>query len=447
MKNKLFAVLSLMLLFTVVDAQSKLDHYIQIGIDSNLSIKQQNLGLQKSIYALQEAKSLFAPEIGIDANYTKAAGGRTIEIPLGDLLNQTYSTLNQLTNSSKFPQLNNQHVLLNPYNFYDAKLHSVMPLINAELIYNKRIKAKQRDVQALEAIVFKRELVREIKNAYYQYASASNAVLIYRSSLKLVSENKRINKALFDNQKANRTAVTRSENEVARISAELTSALASKESAKAYFNFLINKAPADSIEMDAIESLPDRTLVNDGEIHSREEITQLHIEEEINENLIALNKSYLVPKVGTFLDLGSQAYDWKVNTNSKYYLFGISLHWDLLAFGRNSSRIKQAKVDQQILNTETDYTLRQLQTQLIVVQNDYKRAVAKYQSARSQLQATEQYYKDELNLYKEGQALYIELLDAQNQLVNAKLQSNIALFDSWSRYADIERATASFSIN
>ncbi len=199
--------------------------------------------------------------------------------------------------------------------------------------------------------------------------------------------------------------------------------------------------------MDTIASLPDQKLANEGEFHSREEITQLQIAEEINENVVAINQSYLIPKVGTFLDLGSQAFDWKVNTNSRYYLFGISLHWDLLGFGRNASRIKQAKLDQQILITETDYTIKQLQTQLIVVQNDYKSAVAKYLAARSQVLANEQYYKDELNLYKEGQVLYIELLDAQNQLINAKLQSNIALFDSWSRYADIERATASLSIN
>ncbi len=214
MKIKLLILLSLLFLSVALKAQTRLAYYIQIGIDSNQSIKQQNFRLQKSIYALQEAKSLFSPEISFEANYTKAAGGRTIDLPLGDLLNQTYSTLNQLTNSTRFPQLNTQHVLLNPDNYYDAKLHTVMPLLNAELVYNKRIKAQQQDIQALETMVFKRELVKEIKNAYYQYAMACNAVQIYQSSLKLVLENNRINKALFDNQKINRTAVIRSENEV-----------------------------------------------------------------------------------------------------------------------------------------------------------------------------------------------------------------------------------------
>jgi outer membrane protein TolC len=44
------------------------------------------------------------------------------------------------------------------------------------------------------------------------------------------------------------------------------------------------------------------------------------------------------------------------------------------------------------------------------------------------LRTADQYYRDELKLYKEGQAIYIELLDAQNQFINARLESNIALY-------------------
>ena len=85
--------------------------------------------------------------------------------------------------------------------------------------------------------------------------------------------------------------------------------------------------------------------------------------------------------------------------------------------------------------------------QLSIAKNAYRSAVAKYGAAQSQLLTAGQYYRDELKLYKEGQVIYIELLDAQNQLINARLESNIALFDAWSRYADIERANAGFNLN
>jgi outer membrane protein TolC len=50
-------------------------------------------------------------------------------------------------------------------------------------------------------------------------------------------------------------------------------------------------------------------------------------------------------------------------------------------------------------------------------------------------------------LYKEGQALFIELLDAQNQLITAKLQLNISLFDTWIKATEIERANAGYNLN
>ncbi|MNT08644.1 hypothetical protein D3C72_1433920 [compost metagenome] len=73
-------------------------------------------------------------------------------------------------------------------------------------------------------------------------------------------------------------------------------------------------------------------------------------------------------------------------------------------------------------------------------------AIAQYQAAQSQLTTSQTYYKDVALMYKEGMAIYIELLDAQNQWVDSQLQENIALFDTWISYAAIERAAASFNI-
>ena len=73
-------------------------------------------------------------------------------------------------------------------------------------------------------------------------------------------------------------------------------------------------------------------------------------------------------------------------------------------------------------------------------------SLADYNAAQSQVASSQKYYSDMFRLYKEGQALFIELLDAQNQLVNAKLQLNISLFDTWIKATEIERANSSFII-
>jgi len=430
----------------IVSAQSKLEGYIKQGIESNQSINQQNFLLEKNIYALGEAKSMFLPNVAFSTTYTKADGGRTIDIPVGDMMNGVYSTLNQLTGSNSFPQLQNQHVLINPDNFYDAKFRITQPILNAELNYNKKIKAKQIDLQKTEVLLYKRELVKEIKTAYYNYLKASNAVKIYQSYLQLVTEGERVNKRLFDNGKINRTALVRSQNEVSKIEASIVSSNKTKESAQYYFNFLLNRPLTESILVDEIKDLPEENLMSADNINGREELSKLKIAKDINTDLTGLAKSYFIPKIGASLDMGSQAFDWKFNKQSRYYFLGVSLEWNLFAFGKNTYRIKQAVAEQQAITSQTDYVQQQLLTELKVRQANMQSAIAQYQAAQSQLNTSQTYYNDISKLYKEGMAIYIELLDAQNQWVDSQLQANIALFDTWISFTAIERANASFNI-
>src|SRR5687768_576203 len=140
--KKVFIAL-LLLRFIGAYAQTSLDAYINTALDNNETIKQQQFLLTKSLYALKEAKSLFLPSVGFNGTYTLAGGGRTVDIPVGDLMNPVYKTLNQLTGTSNFPQIENQSVLLNPNNFYDAKIRTTYPIINAEIEYNRKIKTQQ----------------------------------------------------------------------------------------------------------------------------------------------------------------------------------------------------------------------------------------------------------------------------------------------------------------
>ncbi len=427
-------------------AQKQLDKYIQYGLVNNESIKQQQFILDKNLYALQEAKSLFLPTVNFNATYTLAGGGRTVDFPVGDLLNPVYKTLNQLTTSNNFPQVQNQRILLNPNKFYDVKLHTTYPLLNAELAYNKKIKGQQYDLQKIEIDLYKRELAKEIKIAYYNYLQTTEAIKIYENALLLVKENERINTALFNNQKLNRTAVVRSNNEVIKFSAQLSTGKQAQANAKAYFNFLMNHPLTTEILTDSITNIPDANIVKDTTVNRREELLKLTTAKAINDNLIGLANTYKRPKLNSFLDVGSQGFDFKVTDKSPYYFFGLSLEWTIFSGGKNEYRVKQAEADAKNITSQTNYTEQQLALQVKLAVNDFTAAVINYQAAVSQVAASEKYYKDLLRLYKEGTALYIELLDAQNQLVSAQLQANISLYATWIKQAEIERANAGLSI-
>jgi len=442
-------ILSFLLLILAVSAysQTHLEQYIRTGLNNNETIRQQQFLLTKSLYALKEAKSLFLPSVGFNATYTLAGGGRTVDFPVGDLLNPVYKTLNQMTGTNNFPQVQNQSILLNPDNFYDAKIRTTYPILNAEIEYNRKIKTQQYSLQQIEINLYKRELVKEIKNAYFKYLQACEAVNIYETALSLVKENLRVNTSLFNNQKVNRTAVVRSDNEVSKYTAQLESSIQTRNNARAYFNFLLNTDLDSEIITDSITAVPADLFLTDTTVAKREELGKLKEAIAINQNITALAKSYKRPKLNTFVDLGSQAFDFTVNNKSFYYLAGISLEWNIFSGNKNKYKIRQAEADGKVLQSQTGYVEQQLKLQLTTSNNSFKAVIAEYNAAQSQVASSQKYYNDMFRLYKEGQALFIELLDAQNQLVTAQLQLNISLFDTWIKATEIERSNASFTIH
>jgi len=425
-------------------SQTKLDGYIEVGLKNNEVIKQHNFDINKSMWALKEAHSLFYPTVSLNGTYTVADGGRTIDIPVGDMLNPVYNTLNQITNSNAFPTLENQSVLINPDNFYDAKIHTTMPLLNFEIIYNKRIKNQQTSLQKIELEIYQRELVKDIKIAYYKYLQSVEGIKIYQEALVLVKENQRVNQSLYKNDKINRTAVLRSDNEVIRIEANLETAKQVSKNAQSYFNFLLNQKLDTPIEVDESKSLPTEALSENTQ--NREELQKLTQVKEINETVGKLTQSYWFPKLGGFADVGFQDFDFNVNKDSRYYFAGVSLEMNIFSGNKNKYKLKQVEEDSKKISSQTDNVRQQLLLQFQVAQNNLKAALEQYNANKNQKESAKKYNDDITKLYKEGQAIYIELLDAQNQWVNAQLNTNISLYISWIAYAELERANATFTL-
>ena len=132
--------LFMLLSFGTFGQSEVLNNYVQEGLKNSQTLKQQTIQLQKALFALSEAKTLFKPNVNFNTTLSTAAGGRKIEIPIGDLVNPVYTTLNKLTQTNAFPQIQNSSEQLVPRDFYDMRVKTTMPLLNAELKYNQAIK-------------------------------------------------------------------------------------------------------------------------------------------------------------------------------------------------------------------------------------------------------------------------------------------------------------------
>ncbi len=439
MKPTLFLAFLLLSLPPCLRAQSVLEAYVTEGITSNEALRVQEIQLDKSLSALQQAKGLFLPSANLLGTYTLAAGGRSIALPVGDLLNPVYATLNQLTQSNGFPQIENVEEQFNPNNFYDLKVRTAWPVINAEIRANRRIREGLISVEEAKLEVLKRELTRDIKTAYFAYLQAEEAVSIYNNALGLLAENVRVNEILAQNGMASPGLIIKAQSERSRVEGQRDEARNQALNAAAYLNFLLNRELSTPVAIDsAFFDLPLQPVF-EGQ-GQRKELRQLAAAREVQTEVTGLARSWAVPKVNLFLDLGSQGFNFAVGDGASYLMGGISLDVPLYAGGTNREKIRQAELELEAIDEQTQQVERQLALQLAVAENNLRAAYAAVASADAQSEGAERYQLDTWKRYREQQVLYLELLDAQTAATQAKLQTSIARFQVWTRIAEWERA-------
>ncbi len=428
---------------TYARAQSNtLNRYIEQGIASSEVLKQQQFQLQRSLHALEEAKGLFLPSVNLQGTYTLAAGGRAIIFPVGDLLNGVYATLNELTGTSRFPQLENVEENFNPNNFYDLKIRATYPIINPDIRYNRQIREQTIDLQQSDIEIYKQALSKDIRIAYFRYMQANEAVRIYENALTLLRESLRVNRKLFENDMVNHTVVMRSENEITKVEAQLVEAQNNMQNAAAYFNFLLNQ-PLDTpiVTDDALAQLDYDFPTNFiGSADNREELRKLIVAQGINQTALQMNEAHKIPKVNAFVDAGSQGFNFQVGNGSLYLLGGLSFDLPIYSGNRNKQKIKMAEMDVATIQSQRTQIADQLALQLRTSVTDYQSALQLFRSSRTQVRTAQRYFDDVSKLYREGQALYIEYLDARNELTNAELQQVISLFNVWQKWTEVQFA-------
>lgn len=448
---RITAVIGFMFLsFNESKSQETLDAYIQFGLQNNLVLKQKNISLEKAQLGLKEAKGLFLPSLNFNASYLSGEGGRYFNFPLGDIINPVYQTLNQLTQSNSFPQIANAEAYLNPNNFYDAHLRASMPLINTDLYYNQNIQKKQITLQEFEVDIYKRDLVKNIKIAYYNYLSAIAAVDVYKSALILVSKNREVNESLLKNGKGLPASVLRSKSEYEKVNSTLINAENQAINARNYFNFLLNKNLDSTIDIDLnLEQQLESSLTllsQQIDFQNREELKSIKQVEQLYQTQLKMNQSFWTPKLNTFIDLGTQAEDFIFNDKSKYYLFGLQLDIPIFNGFKNKYKIQKTKLELSNTQINTQLISQQLQLSVEMANNTLKSAFADYLSAQKQQQSADSYFKLLENGYREGSFSLIEFLDARNQLTSASINQTITKYKVFQALANQERETANYNL-
>ena len=449
-KRLLTYLIMIMTGFYATGQNPVLEQYIREGIASNHTLQQRLLDYHQSLAALKAARGLFYPDISVNARYTVANGGRVISFPVGDLLNPVYNTLNLLTASDRFPEIENQE-----FNFYrpqeqETKLSLVQPIFNSDIIYNAKIREEYAELARVDVNQYKRSLIMEIKTSYYNYQKAYQLQDLLDTTLLLVKENQRVSKSLFENDMVTADVVYRSEAEVSRILAEQARASSQLIAARTYFNFLLNRPLETRIEI--LTEQPSDLVValdaaQESAVEGREELQVMRQYLALNAHKRKMQQGSATPDLFGAVDYGFQGEEYSFTSEDDFVLASLVLRWHLFQGMTNRNKVQETIIEGDKLRQVQEETEQKIRMQVI---NLYYQALASYQeidAARMQVRSADKAFRLIDRKYRQNQATLLEYIDARTTLTSAKSKHIIAINDYFIRLAALEHVMAAVDLD
>ncbi len=444
-------IITIVLLFTGVLMQAQnsyLEEYINQGLANNLALQQNRLSLCRAEHALKEAKGMFLPEATLESRFSMATGGRVIEFPVGDLLNPVYTTLNQLLEqqgeAAGFPTIENEEIKFLRNQEYDAGISVVQPIYSRSLTFNKRIAKEQLSMTETELKLFERDLVFQIKEAYYRYLKTEQLIALVERTKALVYENLRVTTRMFENNMITRDAVLRAKSEVSRVELLESTFLKNRKIAQSYFNFLINRDMDIEIRQDSAgvswPEMPESGLTAEA-LNNREELALLKAQARIYDYMAGLNSSEMMPQVALAIDAGLQGEEFNSFRENDYAVGSVVMSWTLFKGNVNRNKRQQVLIEKQRSQIQYQETTHKI---ALEVRQDFlsiQEQKHNLELARARNSEAAEGYRIIQKRYAQREAPLIELLDARNNMVESESELINTEYNLYISIARLEKSS------
>ena len=217
---------------------------VREALESNLELDVAGAEAAARLAALDQARARYLPVLDFNARYSAADGGRTIDFPVGDLLNPIYATLNQLTGQQSFPTVANQKIPFLLHREQDTRFSLTQPLYDARIPAARAASSAEYDASRATRAALAGRIDRDMRTAYYRWLEARARRGILDATLELARANRRVNDSLYANGKITRDLVYRAEADVLDVEQTRLAADRGVHLAQSYVN-LIRNAPFD----------------------------------------------------------------------------------------------------------------------------------------------------------------------------------------------------------
>src|SRR5450631_2479406 len=210
------------------------------ALAANLELDGASAGVGVRLAALDQARARYLPALDFTARYSRADGGRTIDFPVGDLLNPVYASLNQLTGSARFPAVANQQIDFQRTREQDTKVSLTQALYDPRIAAQRAAAQSQYESAVAGRAALAGRIERDMREAYYRWLQARAQIAIFDAAVELATENQRVNDSLFCNGKITRDLVFRAEADQLEVEQSRLGARNTERLAQSYVNLLRN---------------------------------------------------------------------------------------------------------------------------------------------------------------------------------------------------------------
>lgn len=429
--------------------------YVAEGLRSNLALQSQHLEVEKATGALAEARARFFPQLSFEARYTRADGGRVIDLPMGTALNPVYSTLNEMLiargQPARFPQIADGQVAFLRTEEQDTRVLLRQPLYAPAIPAAVRAQRALLDASSFNRMAVARALRRDITVAYVDWLKARSSVEIVASSEALLRENLRVNESLFDNGKITEDLVLRAKAELLDVEQQKREAENLAVQAQSFFNFLLNRQLQASIEP---STAPNNAGPNEAALEQlwstaldrRPEIAQVEQLRRASEEQVRIARKQKWPTLSLGVDAGTQGEDYRFGDGYNFGTASLIFTWRIFDGGGDTARVHQARATEKQLVLQQEEIAQQIRLE---VQQSYDRLTTARDSlatAAARADAARAGFRIASRKRDEGVISQVEFIDARSALTSAELNHNLTRFNVLARRAELEYATSTGEI-
>jgi outer membrane protein TolC len=426
---------------------------IDQAMKANLTLQSQGVDVEIGMERLREARSYYQPKLDFTARYSRAEGGRTIDLPVGDLLNPAYDALNQLSaaqgGQGGFSHVSNQSIDLLRGREQETKLTLVQPLYRPEI--TRGVKARRADWESREAqlAAYRRELRLQVETGYYRWAQTEMVAKILESAASVTTEALRVNRSLFSVDKITEDRVLRAEADDLEIQQQRLEAERDRKLALAYLNFLLNRpldtqltSPTNGELANYVHSVTGISLQSTPLIDRREELLALTKAIDAAAAAEGVERARRYPTLAFAAEGGVQGENYRTGHGYNYGMASLIAQvnvWDGKAL---SSRQRQARLERSKLELQLERARQQMALDAERSIDELRAAIAACQTAERRREASARVFEIVNRREREGLASQLSFLDARSEFTRAELNLEVVRQRLLIAVAALDRATA-----